>query len=390
MRSAAAQCELDGPLITGPMASLKMLGMFWVAGRVFLSLIADSVCYSSALILTEIIPLDVAFEKCARQVASAHQVRYNARDRAERYHVEHTGGDMPIQRVGLFVFSGTGNTAWVAGHIAQAFRSQHVPVEVIRIEDVLRGMCSLDVKAFDLIGIGHPIYGFDAPRNIYAFIRALPVAHAKRVFLFKSAGDFIRINHSASSRLIRRLRRKGYDVTYDRIFAMPSNWAVRYPDALSRALCRVLPAKTAHMVRDVLAGTVRRLPVNPLWRFAVRSSHFWEEWGARLFGRLLHASDACARCGHCVDVCPTGNIRQEGERIVFGWNCLWCMRCIYACPQQALRPRLFRCAAIKGGYDLDEIVAEATDGSGESVEPCSEIYRGYYAHFQRYVERVEI
>ena len=29
MRKAAAQCELEGPRMTGPMTSLKMLIMFW-------------------------------------------------------------------------------------------------------------------------------------------------------------------------------------------------------------------------------------------------------------------------------------------------------------------------------------------------------------------------
>ena len=296
---------------------------------------------------------------------------------------------MPVQRVGLFVFTGTGNTSLVAEHLARAFRTHSIPVDVARIEDILQGTCQLDVDAYDLVGIGHPIYGFDVPRIVYAFVHQLPAAHGKRTFLFKSAGDFIGLNHAASPRLVRRLRRKGYDVTYDRIFAMPCNWGLRYPDALSRALCRVLPDKAAHMVNEILAGQVRRLAANPLWSFAVGSSHFWEEWGARFFGRLLHASGDCALCGRCVSACPTGNIRQEGGRIAFGWNCLWCMRCIYACPKQALQPRLFRFSAIKDGYSLDEIVAEASRTNEKSVETETETYKGYYAHFRDYVERVE-
>lgn len=130
---------------------------------------------------------------------------------------------MPVQRVGLFVFTGTGNTGLVAEHVAQAFHMHGIPVDVVRMGDILYGTHQLNVDAYDLVGIGHPIYGFDAPRIVYAFVRQLPAARDKRTFLFKSAGDFVSINHTASPRLIRRLRRKGYDVTYDRIFAMPSN-----------------------------------------------------------------------------------------------------------------------------------------------------------------------
>lgn len=144
------------------------------------------------------------------------------------------------------------------------------------------------------------------------------------------------------------------------------------------------------MVGEILVGKTRRLAVNPLWSFAVGSSHFWEEWGARLFGRLLRTLDDCMLCERCVSACPTGNIHREGERIVFGWNCLWCMRCIYACPKQALQPRLFRFSAIKDGYNLDEIAARALGPNEEGVGPEIGAYKGYYAHFRDYVERVEV
>ena len=323
-------------------------------------------------------------------MAAKREVRYNDHNLTASCHTRQMGGDIPVQRVGLFVFTGTGNTALVASHLAQAFRARGLSVDVIHITDVLRGSRDLSVEAYDLVGIGHPIYGFDAPRNVYAFARRLPAVHGKRTFLFKSGADFISLNHTASPRLVRRLRRKGYAVFYDRIFAMPCNWWLRYPDVLSRALCQVLPGKAAHMVDEVLSGKNRRLPANLLWDLAVESLHFWEEWGARLFGRLLYASEDCVGCGHCVDTCPTGNIHQEGERIVFGWDCLWCMRCLYSCPEQALHPRLFRFSTIQDGYNLDEIASVELDGHKGVQGRESEIYRGYYAHFQKYVERIEV
>jgi flavodoxin/ferredoxin len=288
--------------------------------------------------------------------------------------------------IGLYTFSGTGNTQVVAELLAKAFEQHGAHVDVVRIEHVLQGEARFDPDAYDLIGIGHPIHGFDAPRIVYDFIDALPKVEGKRTFIFKSAGDFISVNNGASKTAIKRLRRKGYDVFYDRIVCMPTNWAVKYADTFSKQLCYTAIAKAEHMAGEILAGRPRELKINPLLRWIVRLISRGEDRGARQFGKGLCVTDACTDCDTCIDNCPTTNIRHENGRITFGNACVFCMRCIYACPQQAIVPRFGKFCVLKDGYDIRAIIANA-DLEGNFV---TEETRGFYRHFWRYIRNVDV
>ena len=115
-------------------------------------------------------------------------------------------------RVGLYYFSGTGNTEIVAELIQAAFKRHAAQTDVFKIESILRGRVPLDLDRYDLVGIGHPIHGLDAPRILYEFVDALAPVRGKPAFVFKSAADYIWINNGASKTLIRRLEGKGYHV----------------------------------------------------------------------------------------------------------------------------------------------------------------------------------
>lgn len=48
------------------------------------------------------------------------------------------------------------------------------------------------------------------------------------------------------------------------------------------------------------------------------------------------ADERCDLCGTCVDICPTGAIRTEGDWQVDAGRCLWCGDCVAVCPKQAI------------------------------------------------------
>jgi ferredoxin/flavodoxin len=291
-----------------------------------------------------------------------------------------------VESIGLFYFSGTGNTQVVTELLTAAFERRGAQVETERIEHVLQGKARFEPEAHDLVGIGHPIHGFDAPRIVYDFVDALPPVENKRTFIFKSAGDFISVNNGASKTAIKRLRHKGYDVFYDRIVCMPTNWAMQYDDVFSKQLCYVAVAKTEHMAGEILAGRERELKINLLLRWIMRLISRGEDRGARRFGENLTVTDACTDCDTCVDNCPTANIQRDDGRITFGNACVWCMRCIYACPQQAIVPRLAKFSVLKDGYDIRSIVNNP-DLEGDFV---TDETRGFFRHFLEYVRNVSV
>ncbi len=278
--------------------------------------------------------------------------------------------------VNIYYFSGTGNTEVVARLLADACQAQNAPATLTRIEDALKD--KLPLRDGDLLGIAHPVYGFDAPSIVDRFVDALPPGAGQRVFILKTAGAPSPSNNAASQTIIRRLERKGYNVFYNRLIAMPSNWAISYSKAVNAQTYRAARRKVQHMCAEILNGQTRQIKTNPLAHAAVRLIHNSEEFGGRLFGRMLYTTEACVRCGKCVDNCPTGNIYRRDDKIKFGWRCMWCMRCIYACPRQAIVPRMSKFCVLKSGYDIDRLIKDIEALPEDDAGAPNREFRDYF------------
>jgi ferredoxin/flavodoxin len=282
--------------------------------------------------------------------------------------------------VGIFFFSGTGNTAIVADLLAREFERQGCRISVTAIDYRLLRQDRCGIGDYDLFGIGHPVYAFNAPRIVYDFVRRLPACQGQRTFVFKDSGDpFWR--GGATSPLRGRLKRKGYDVFYETLFVMPANVLYGYEDRLVKQLYNKAVARAPVAVGEVLSGQVR-LQRNSIF---LRGLTWWAteaDWLARFFGKDLYATGACTLCGKCAQDCPAGNISIVNRRVRFGWNCLLCMRCIYRCPVGAIKPRLFRPFVLKGGYDIQRVVADP-DVPGDFISKGT---KGFFARFREYLE----
>jgi electron transfer flavoprotein alpha subunit len=51
---------------------------------------------------------------------------------------------------------------------------------------------------------------------------------------------------------------------------------------------------------------------------------------------LIYYPDRCTACGQCVEVCPFGVLRLEGEELIIGEGCNLCGACIEVCEVEAL------------------------------------------------------
>ncbi len=270
------------------------------------------------------------------------------------------------KNVPLYVFSGTGNTLMAAREFErQAVRfGLETEIKTLSGGGEETGFDRIDAEA-DLIGLFYPVLGFGAPRSVIDWVRSLPKGEGRRFFLLLSAaGGEVDVNSAAAGKISRLLVRRGYEVPYVRILKMGSNWLVRFPDDFTRDLMRVLPAKCADAAEAVAAGEKRRLPKRPLLNAMTSFVSFHEDqFGARLWGRLLKANENCNGCGLCVKRCPMENITKDRNgRVSFGWNCQWCMRCVYGCPQKAIIPRFLKSAVLEGGYDPKAIGTEPDTG----------------------------
>ncbi len=280
-------------------------------------------------------------------------------------------------------FSGTGNTEYVVELARDAFARAGVAVDTFRIEDLRRGAdSSFDPTAYDMLGIAHPVLGFDCPRLVREFVQDLPQAMAQPVFILKTAGDYHAVNHSSSHVIKRVLIAKGYDPFYDEIVAMPSNWLVAYDDRLNRELVRVAPERVEVAVRHILAKERRALSNHWPARLLLGAASVLEDrYGARAFGRSLQAGASCTRCGLCARECPSGNIRLSGGTVSFGDECVWCMRCVYNCPVSAIGSKRMGIFILKRGYSLantKDLTAEPIDFEADGLPFWHRYFRRYF------------
>jgi ferredoxin len=79
-----------------------------------------------------------------------------------------------------------------------------------------------------------------------------------------------------------------------------------------------------------------------------QSRAHWATWLDRLWAwsyRLaedytrdrLYADEACTGCGLCERICPVGNIKLSDNHPQFASQCMLCLRCLHACPQEAIQ-----------------------------------------------------
>lgn len=291
------------------------------------------------------------------------------------------------QSVRLFYFSGTGNSQFVTETLEHHFKQLKVDVSTVSIEDVINSSDIIKTEGYDMIGLCFPIYGLGIPSIVTDFIEKLQTGEQRRVFLYLTGADFISLNYNAFDLTTRLLKKSNYHVFYHRIIVMPSNWVVAYPDTFNKQLIDSAKKKTEHMCHEVLEHKERICKSHGFIRYFSKSLYWLEHtFGSRYFGLSLKADESCNHCNICVKNCPVKNIEWRGERLKFGNKCLFCMRCIYNCPQKAIKSRGYNFTILKDGYDIRKTLEDETIGNS-FITPQT---KGYFKHFLRYINNIEV
>lgn len=258
----------------------------------------------------------------------------------------------------VFYFSGTGNTELVAEMLSLELEKRQYTVKLVRMEDVLKNKLQLELESYDLVGIGSQVIGFGAPSLAYDFIKLLPHVSGQKAFVFRTAGGVAPINYNASKPMIRRLTRKGYNVFYERIFSLGSNWIAKFDDEVILGLHEATRKKVSLMCDSLAGGERRSLKTGLIQRVIMECVMFFAPRLLHIVGKDLKANESCSHCGLCVKNCPAGNIIEKNGKINFKMACNCCMRCVYSCPKNAIHFRAFSSFAVPGGYNLKKILSQ--------------------------------
>ncbi|RFZ78711.1 hypothetical protein DS742_11410 [Lacrimispora amygdalina] len=255
------------------------------------------------------------------------------------------------KKITLAYFSGTGCTKEVCLCFAQELTKKGLESKTINLE-------SHDpekLKQPDLLVIFSPVYAFRLASITEKWVKGLPKSNRTMVAVVPvSGGGDISPNTACTIACRRILKKKGYHVIYERMIVMPSNFGVDAGREINLQLLHRLPEKTKEMIEDILTGEHHFLLAKSRDRFLAMLGK-GEHLGAGLFGASIQPSAKCTHCGLCSQKCPACNIKMKRGMPRFGFRCIWCLRCIYACPVHALKPRILSSVVLKDGFHLQEL-----------------------------------
>lgn len=242
---------------------------------------------------------------------------------------------------GLIVyFSQTRSTARVAERIAAGLRGAGLEIELCNI----REGPPPDVRQYDLLGVGLPVYAFSSPFNMTEYVTSLPDLRGVSAFLFLTHGTY---PFNAADQIRKALSRKGAS---DVGFAC-CRGADLYLPYLKRGYLFSPDHPTARELAEMeafggeVAARMKGREHVGAWgdqpsSIIYRAERFLtSQWLVqKIWSRLFWVSkDKCNLCGICISRCPAGNIiLAKNGYPVWGHNCLLCLTCEMECPEEAI------------------------------------------------------
>jgi ferredoxin len=208
------------------------------------------------------------------------------------------------------------------------------------------------VASFDLLAVGFPVYAADAPIFFQDYLRRLPPGGGRGAFVFCTQGAYA---GSAVRLTLERLAAQGYAPLAGGSVLMPGSdglsmvakdsWMAR--KALEKDYDHLkdadrLSEEMVSLLLDMVDGQPPEVPgerkgsrsgatiSDRVWGFLYRATENWCR-------TRLYADEKCEGCGLCAQLCPVDNVELQGDRPRFGEQCVLCIRCLHACPQEAIQ-----------------------------------------------------
>jgi flavodoxin/ferredoxin len=236
----------------------------------------------------------------------------------------------------LICFSQTGNTRKIAERIAAGIRGAGVQCDLKTLAEVPPELSA----AYDLVGLGAPVFYYQEPFHVRDFMAALPPQNGRHWFVFCTHGNVIgNFFPSVGSQLAGRGATViGYhnsyaDITYP-FYPRPS-YTSGHPDRedleAAERFGTLMVVESARFREQPGAPLPGPVPISSeAW--IEESRHITPELLAKVMPRLCLDTETCVQCGLCAEECPVHGIDVTADPPRLQTPCIYCWRCVNICP----------------------------------------------------------
>ncbi len=229
----------------------------------------------------------------------------------------------------IYCFSGTGNSLRTARIIADVLKNTE-------IVNVRKDPSEYSAEDAEVIGFVCPVYEWDIPGRMNAFISELSVNPNAYIFM---VATYIAVHGKAFETVENILSSKGAHLSYARTIRCVASQCIAYPpfppERLMLPLMEKSMSKTAN---EISKRKIRKYP----HMSAITRNLFPKMMVPYLnveheYDKGFYTDSRCTGCSTCAKVCPTKNITMENRRPKWNHYCHGCNACVVFCPTKAIQ-----------------------------------------------------
>lgn len=234
----------------------------------------------------------------------------------------------------IFYFSGAGNSAWVAGKLAEMMDDILIPIAEHADE-------AYETKPDEKVGFVFPVYSWAPPAIVMDFIRRVKMNAPSYLYFVCTCGDDSARTGNVFDKAVEARGWKcsaGFSVIMPNTYVALPGFGIDDKD-LERTKVENARGRIS-FIADQLKNRIRMdkydchvtsIPnfktyvINPLFnRYQITPKPF-------------HTTNACTSCKRCEKTCPVHNIKLTDGRPQWGDRCTQCLACFHVCPVNAIQ-----------------------------------------------------
>ena len=223
----------------------------------------------------------------------------------------------------IFYFSGTGNSAWAARQLAHLTDDEACDITTLTQVP--------DLKTVQQIGFVFPVYAWGVPEAMAAF--------AKRMQRTGAFAFGVCTCGSEAGLAMKRFS-KCYPLDSSYSLVMPNNYIIGSDTDSEEVILKKI-ASARETLKQIAGEILRKEWVYRVHEGALAGvKSYAANAGFNRFARSARpffATDRCNGCGLCAQRCPASAISMKDGKPVWKAQCYQCLRCINACPRQAIQ-----------------------------------------------------